>query len=180
MKYCGSCNCRTVCVRVAVSLYKPRHFMRGSNPDERAEALLARDGGFALSSALFSLAWHTFWRSLTCRLFERSSADINTFERLTRLRSESLCARNIRPVAHADGIVPGRKSSAFVPFRIYNRDFFAKRRSRTLSEHISPFSRTKVFGRTRALVANTHTIMVISLWIELFRGRSKVIVRMFF
>lgn len=86
-----------------------KRFTRGSNSNERAKHCW-RDGGFFYS--FLSLAWHTFWHSLTRRLFERSSADINTFERLTQLRCESLCARNIcNPPAHVDGIVAEKKKN---------------------------------------------------------------------
>lgn len=84
----------------------------------------------AVSFAPFPVAWHTFWHSLTRRLFERSSADINTFERLTQLRFESLCARNIgNPPAHADGITAEEKAEAArfanETFTLKPRTFFA-------------------------------------------------------
>lgn len=94
-----------------------------------------------VSSASFSLAWHTFWRSLTRWLFERSSADINTFEWLTRVCFKSLRARNIRPPLHIQAESRWKKK----PERHEDRFGFTigtstlNERSRTRFPHKFPF-----------------------------------------
>lgn len=117
----------------------------------------------AVSSTLFSFAWHTSWHSLTQRLFKRSSTDINTFERLTWVRFSSLCARNMRLVALAGGIAlegkPDRHEDCFgftIGTSILNE------RSPTPFPHKYSFPlQTKVFDGIHIFVTNMHTVTII-------------------
>ena len=142
-------------------------------PTKEREALLPWQRAVVVSSAPFSLAWHTFWHSLTCWLFVRSSADINTFERLTRVCFKSLRARNIRPPLHIQAESRWKKK----PERHEDRFGFTigtstlNERFRTRFPHKFPFPlraraymRTKAFDWTRIFIANMHTITIISTW----------------